>query len=254
MLQANEAVIVTTPIVTDEVPALPPISVSVRIANMDIDAQPTPDWTPDQLGAYALTALTTSEAIEANLATMTRKSVTSYFRAGKALWLAREMLKPIGGWVGWQDAHGLKRTTVFEAIQFFEHSKAEDAVIGMTLPQAKTLFIRSSDKGLAMQADIHPHPKQEPHPPIRPQNDHFQSHNHKLSQAFTADLKKPQMDLKTYLEICQKGELYNRLMGGMKWSGTKDEFKRDCWFQFLYGSNKRSDQLETPERSSLKSL
>lgn len=99
-------------------------------------------------------------------------------------------------------------------------------------------------------------------PPIRPQIEGFESHKAYNTQLLMADFKKPQTglkpvtenDLKNYLDTCQRGELYGTLMRGMEWTGTKDEFKKDVWFQFLYGSNKRPDQLTVPERKNLRSL
>jgi hypothetical protein len=99
-------------------------------------------------------------------------------------------------------------------------------------------------------------------PPIRPQIEVSESHKQYNTQPLMVDFKKPQTglkpvtenDLKNYLDTCQRGELYGTLMRGMKWEGTKDEFKRNVWFHFLYGSNKRPDQLKVPERKNLRRL
>lgn len=110
------------------------------------DSHPNDGWTLERLGAFAANQFTTSGDVEANVGLLVRRSTVAFFRAGHALSLARAKLKETGRWVMWQEAHGLARTTVFEAITLYTNAKTEDAVADLRLSQARKLFGVSTAK------------------------------------------------------------------------------------------------------------
>lgn len=107
---------------------------------MSITELPSEGWTLDQLAEYARRQIVTSRAIENSLGLLGRRSTVAFFRAGRALLVAREQLKTTGDWVKWQDDHQLPRTTVFEAISLYEAAKDEKAVETLALTEAKRCF------------------------------------------------------------------------------------------------------------------
>ena len=123
---------------------------------------PEADWGIDRLTQYVVSAYQTTTSIEASLAILTRRSVISAFRLGKALWLVRDQMKQIGSWGDWCEQHGVKRTTAYEYVQLFEKAKTEDAVKGMTLTQAKQFF-GVSGTGKAKGKKVEPPAPKSPH-------------------------------------------------------------------------------------------
>lgn len=111
------------------------------------DLQPDPTWSLDDLAGYAKAGFTASDSAESEakdladkLAFTARTSILAYFRAGKALTLARDKLKATGEWCGWLDSHSLNRKTVLTAITIFEQGKTEDEVSRYSLAEAKRLW------------------------------------------------------------------------------------------------------------------
>ena len=61
-------------------------------------------------------------------------------------------------------------------------------------------------------------------------------------------------DVQRFLTICEQGKLYPMMMDGMGWQGSRQAFKDDVWFAFLYGSNKSDQKLADPEKVDLRRL
>jgi hypothetical protein len=101
---------------------------------------PVKEWGLDQLGAFAKSAIAQSDAIEAALPGMRRTSVLQFYRAGKALWLAREELKPMGMYLKWLDEIGIAHQTAYVRTEFYERVPSEKDLEGLSLSQAKKKF------------------------------------------------------------------------------------------------------------------
>lgn len=112
-----------------------------------------------------------------------------------------------------------------------------------------------------------PEPPQDHTSPIRWRNRLFWDHNQLIKQGVISDSKMPQMvfqngtqfdtqlnDIWTYLNTCENGGLYRQVMDGIGWTKSKDEFKNQVWFHFLYGSNKSSGRLAQFDDSGLRHL
>ena len=50
-------------------------------------------------------------------------------------------------------------------------------------------------------------------------------------------------DVRHYLDLCEAGKLYHFLIMGTRWRGSRDQWKSEVWFHFLYGSNKNPKRL-----------
>lgn len=115
----------------------------VPAAVVSADATPAEDWDLDQLGQYAAAQIGQTDSIEKSLPGLIRKSVVSYYRAGMALFMARQMLKETGEWCAWQKAHKLPRNSALTYLHLYERAKedgGEAKVATMTLKKAKALY------------------------------------------------------------------------------------------------------------------
>ncbi len=105
------------------------------------DAAPDDTWDLDRLAGYAA-----GQIVESVLCA--HKSAVALFRAGGALALARERCKTQGhgAWAAWKRKHGLKDTTVNDAIRLHENAGTEAALAGLGITEAKERFVYRAKK------------------------------------------------------------------------------------------------------------
>lgn len=97
------------------------------------DAVPDDSWTLEDLRKYAL-----DRFCEVNL--LAKRSTVQIYRAGWALSIAQKKEKDEREWVEWQKKHGLKRTTVWEAIKLYERAPSEEAIKDLAPQKAKEKY------------------------------------------------------------------------------------------------------------------
>lgn len=109
--------------------------VGLTVIGDEIVPMTTPDatWDMESLTAYAKREL--SESI-----LLAKRSTVHLFRAGHALSVVREKLKPEKEWVKWQQDNSLPRSTVNDAIRLFERAGSEEAVEGLPVMAAYDKF------------------------------------------------------------------------------------------------------------------
>src|SRR4051812_42681935 len=85
---------------------------AIPAAAMD-DSLPDDSWDLDRLARYASSGLAEAGRLEHESIQIGRKSTVQIYRSGRALSIARELLKTQGRghWGKWQEEHGIKRTT-----------------------------------------------------------------------------------------------------------------------------------------------
>lgn len=100
------------------------------------DAAPDDTWDLDRLAGYAAGQIAES-VLSAH------KSAVALFRAGGALAFARVRCKREGhgAWATWKRKHGLKDTTVNDAIRLHENAGTEAALAGLGITEAKEQFV-----------------------------------------------------------------------------------------------------------------
>jgi hypothetical protein len=106
--------------------------------------EPVPDesWDFNRLGNYARSGLGEADRLIRESIQLGRRSTVQIFRAGRAIWIARERIKAEkwGGWGSWLAEHGLARTTAWEAAALYERAGSEEAIKHLTPDQAKQTF------------------------------------------------------------------------------------------------------------------
>lgn len=123
--------------------AIDPESPTQAIPIRDMtEVVPDESWDLERLATYASTGLSEADRLQKEALRIGRNSTLQIFRAGRALWFARERLKADGRgrWGRWQEENGFKRTTVWEAIELYERAKSEGAVMDLTPSEAKQTF------------------------------------------------------------------------------------------------------------------
>ena len=101
------------------------------------DEIPDESWSLDELAVYI-----SGEFGQATV--LSRKSAVAVFRAGRALCIARKKVKELGiKWTVWLAEQNIPRTNDFEARGLFTGAKAEKALHGLTLTDAKKKFCSS---------------------------------------------------------------------------------------------------------------
>ena len=107
------------------------------------DVRPDPSWTLERLAVYAKDEVSNSDHAEQQAILQANKSAIHLFRAGHALALARDKCKgeKHGEWKKFKKKHGLADTTANDAIRLYENAKTEDALIGLSVTQAKEKYV-----------------------------------------------------------------------------------------------------------------
>lgn len=105
------------------------------------DGIPDDTWDLDRLAGYAAGQIGESVLCA-------HKSAVAPFRAGGALALARARCKADGHgvWSGWKRKHGLKDTTVNDAIRLNENAGTEEALAGLGITEAKEKYVYPPDE------------------------------------------------------------------------------------------------------------
>jgi hypothetical protein len=76
--------------------------------------EPDPSWDADRLGAYAKRHIDEATIFQ-------RKTTGELYRAGHALKIGRDQLKPEQGWMQYLKDHGIPQPRAHEAIKIYEH-------------------------------------------------------------------------------------------------------------------------------------
>ena len=121
-----------------------------------IPDQPSPKWSDDKLGDWAVAKLDASLATEAESIRLGRETALSRYRAGWALSLLQARLKPKQQWTAWLKSRKLKPTVVREAIVLYAGVQAdggEKALDGLTFTEARARWVRSWAEGQLTQDD-----------------------------------------------------------------------------------------------------
>lgn len=107
------------------------------------DAQPDASWSLDTLASYAKGEVANSKAAEKLAILQAKKSAVHLFRAGHALFLAREQCKgeKHGDWAKFKRKYGLAGTSANDAIRLFENVKTEESLDGLGITEAKVKFV-----------------------------------------------------------------------------------------------------------------
>ncbi len=100
------------------------------------DGVPDDTWDLDRLAGYAAGQIAESVLCA-------HKSAVALFRAGGALALARARCKSErrGAWTKWKRKHGLKGTSVNDAIRLHENTGSEEALAGLGITKAKKKYV-----------------------------------------------------------------------------------------------------------------
>jgi hypothetical protein len=101
------------------------------------EQMPNESWDLDRLGLYASSGLREANRLESEASQLSRRSTVQVFRAGHALFLARERLKAERRWCEWLSENNIPRTNAWEAIELYEQGGSEEAVANLTLTEAK---------------------------------------------------------------------------------------------------------------------
>lgn len=90
----------------------------------------------DQLGMVAAAALGEVRRLQVDAVGLARKSTVMVYRAGRALWHAKELLKAERSWTSFQKKHGIPISSARQAILLFEKAGSEEEVASLTRTQA----------------------------------------------------------------------------------------------------------------------
>jgi hypothetical protein len=120
-------------------PTDPSKAVPIALLN---ESLPDDSWDLDQLALYASTGLAEADRLDQESIQVGRRSTVQIYRSGRALSIARRRLKAEGRgrWGRWQEEHGFKRTTAWEAAELYERAGSEDEVAQMTPKDAKSRY------------------------------------------------------------------------------------------------------------------
>ena len=107
------------------------------------ETQPDASWSLDRLGEFATEEVNNSFFAGEVAIFQAHKSAVYLFRAGHALFLAREKCKgeKHGDWTKFKKKYSFADTSVNDAIRLYEHAKIEDALVGLGITEAKKRFV-----------------------------------------------------------------------------------------------------------------
>ena len=107
------------------------------------DATPDSTWDEDRLALYFKGELANSEQADEQAILQAQKSAVHLFRAGHALFLARDLCKHKGHgmWTSFKHQHDMKDTTANDAIRLYVNAKTEDALLGLGITEAKVKYV-----------------------------------------------------------------------------------------------------------------
>lgn len=107
------------------------------------ETQPDSSWSLDRLSEFATEEVNNSFFAEKAAILQAHKSAVYLFRAGHALFLAREKCKgeKHGDWTKFKKKYSIADTTANDAIRLYENAKTEDALAGLGITEAKKKFV-----------------------------------------------------------------------------------------------------------------
>lgn len=125
------------------------------------ESRPDSSWSLDRLGEFATEEVNNSFFAEKAAIFQAHKSAVYLFRAGHALFLARERCKgeKHGDWTKFKQKYTLADTSVNDAIRLFENAKIEDALVGLGITEAKKKFVYPPKQAVTSPAS----PVKKPH-------------------------------------------------------------------------------------------
>ena len=112
-------------------------------ADSTAESRPDSSWSLDRLGEFATEEVNNSLFAQEAAVFQAHKSAVYLFRAGHALFLAREKCKAEkhGDWTKFKQKYTLADTSVNDAIRLYENAKIEDALVGLGITEAKKKFV-----------------------------------------------------------------------------------------------------------------
>ena len=139
-------------------------------AALRADSLPDESWDLERLGSYAETGVNKFYRFKRESIQLGRRSTVQIFRSGHALWLARLKVK-WGQWNQWLKEHKIKKTTAWEAIQFYERAGSEEAIRNLTWAQAKRRYGITKPPPIDTQESSECGDKSEVTPSLNPSRD-----------------------------------------------------------------------------------